>query len=98
MVCPHLAEVERALLLSGAKVTFRGQAWSENCREWLYVDAYLDLAAIRQRYRLDSVVEDHRHRGTHDGQEQGLVCSACHDALIGLIEPQAGKPVFPGAA
>jgi hypothetical protein len=95
MVCEHLRELERELLLSGIKVTFRGQAWSDNCREWVYFDAFLDTSRIRERYQLSSVVRDHTHRGTHDGEEHGLVCSACHDALVGFLEPKAGKAIFP---
>ena len=95
VVCEHLMEVEQALIASGMPVRFRGQAWSDNCREWVYFDGFLDLKGIRERFSLDGVVADHMHRGTHDGQEQGLVCRACHDGLMGLVAPVAGKPVFP---
>ena len=96
MVCEHLNAVEAALLAKDIRVTFRGQAWSDNCREWVYFDAWLDNIAIRQNFTLAPCVEDHSHRGTHDGQESGLVCSACRDALMGYLEPVAGKPVFRG--
>ena len=95
MVCEHLSEVEDALLDSGAAVTYRGQAWSDNCREWVYFDCYLDTGRLRARFRLSDTVHDHNHRGTHDGQEHGLVCTLCHDGLMGLLEPMAGKPTFP---
>ena len=96
MVCEHLSTVESALLDCGIAITFRGQAWSENCREWVYFDGYLDTRRIRERFGLPEAVRDHTHRGTHDGQEHGLVCDLCHDALMGLPDPVAGKPVFPG--
>jgi hypothetical protein len=96
MTCEHLIDLERALLAAGIKETSRGQAWSQNCREWVYFDCYLDTAAIRRRYKLPDLVEEHSHRGTHDGQEHGLVCSHCHDAIVGLFEPASGKPVFRG--
>jgi len=96
LVCEHLSELEAAILARNIGETFRGQPWSKNCREWVYFDAYLDLPAIRKSFALNACVQDHVHRGTHDGQEAGLVCSACHDAVIGLLEPKAGKPVFPG--
>jgi hypothetical protein len=89
MVCEHLREVEAALLAQGMPVTFRGAAWSRNCREWVYFDGYLDNAAIRKTFTLPLCVQDHSHRGTHDGQESGLVCSSCHDALMGYLEPVA---------
>lgn len=96
MVCEHLLDIEQALLAARVPVASRGQAWSRNCREWVYVDCFLDLPAIRARFAVPACVEDHAHRGTHDGQERGLVCSRCHDALMGLYEPVAGKPTFPG--
>lgn len=95
MVCEHLSAVETALLDGAAEVTFRGSAWSENCREWVYVDRYLDTAAIRARFALAPCVEDHTHIGTHDGSEHGLVCAQHHDAVMGLLEPSAGVTVFP---
>ena len=96
MVCEHLAPLEQALLDRKVAVTFRGQAWSMNCREWVYFDCFFDLPGIRRQLSFPEFVEDHSHRGTHDGQELGLVCRVCHDAIMGLYEPVSGKPVFPG--
>lgn len=95
MTCAHLIALEKALLACGAVPTFRGEAWSENCREWVYFDAYLDTARIRQSFRLPEFVRDRTHLGTHDGQEHGLVCDLCCDALMGLPRPTDGKPSFP---
>ncbi len=95
MVCEHLAAVEQALIASGARITFRGAAWSKNCREWVYFDGFLDTQRIRERFPLAACVRDHTHRGTHDGQEHGLVCEACHDALMGDLEPKAGGRSYP---
>ncbi len=86
MLCEHLAELEQALLAADVPVTYRGQPWSKNCREWVYFDCYLDRAAIRARFELDDCVQDHVHHGTHDGQEAGMVCTRCHDAVMGLPE------------
>lgn len=96
VVCEHLSAVEQALISAGVVVTFCGQSWSRNCREWVYVDCVLDVPAIRQRFALAPCVEDHAHRGTHDGQERGLVCTACHDAIVGLYESAPGTRPFPG--
>jgi hypothetical protein len=95
MLCAHLSAVENALLDSGIAVTFRGQPWSEHCREWVYFDCFLDTRALRQRFHLPDCVEEHTHRGTHDGTEHGLVCRICHDAVIGTVEAMPGKAVFP---
>jgi hypothetical protein len=96
MVCEHLAEIERALLAAKVSETFRGQPWTSNCREWVYFACWLDRPAIRGRYKLAECVIDHDHRGTHDGQEAGLVCSTCHDAIMGAhADFRSGLPAFP---
>jgi len=95
MICEHLSELERHLTEAGFSETFRGQAWSDNCREWVYFDCYLPLALIRTRLRLDVCVEDHQHLGTHDGRESGFVCRVHHDGIMGH-HPSSGvaAPTF----
>ena len=83
MVCEHLAPVEAELKARGARETFRGQAWSDNCREWVYFDCVLDRAELRRYFALAPCVVDHDHLGTHDGQESGLVCTEHHDGVMG---------------
>jgi hypothetical protein len=95
MVCEHLAPLEIELLAAGIKETFRGQAWSDKCREWVYFDCYLDRAAIRERIPFEVFVRDHEHLGTHDGQESGFVCAMCHDGIMGVHRDFAENlPVF----
>jgi hypothetical protein len=96
MVCEHLRPVEIALQTANIPETYRGQPWTENCREWVYFDCRLDLEALRQRFALPAFVKDHVHRGTHDGSERGLYCEACHDGVMGLYEAGPGTPVFGG--
>lgn len=86
MVCPHLAELEAALLASGARETFRGQAWSQNCREWVYFDRVLDVPALQARFSFGDVVQVHENLDPKSGLERGFVCSACHDAIMGLVD------------
>ena len=95
MVCEHLQQLEQELLQSGIKETFRGQAWSHNCREWVYFQCVLDLRALRERMRFDACVQDHQHHGTHDGSEAGFVCGQCKDAIMGAPSSARSKlPVF----
>ncbi len=96
MTCEHLRPMEQAMLSAGMREPFRGQAWSNNCREWVYFDCFIDTASVRQKFKLAACVNDHAHRGTHDGQERGFVCSACWDAIMGVYERSAGLPVFTG--
>lgn len=91
MVCEHLSALESELLARDVEITFRGQAWSDNCREWVYFACVLDLPSLRARFAFAPCVEDHVHRGTHDGSESGFVCSVCQDALMGAhpdVAPQ----------
>lgn len=90
MVCEHLGALERELIDAGVEETYRGQAWSENCREWVYFKCVLDLASVRARLAFAACVEDHIHRGTHDGAEAGFVCNACKDAVMGRHPDVAG--------
>lgn len=83
MVCEHLIALESALLAAGVPETFRGAAWSRNCREWVYFECVLDRPALRTRFALPVCVIDHEHLGTHDGREAGFVCEQCHDGIMG---------------
>jgi hypothetical protein len=95
VVCEHLRHLETEILARGVTETFRGQAWSRNCREWVYFDCYFDLPALRQRFMFDPCVADHVHLGTHDGQEAGLECTQCKDAIMGHHSAYAqGRTVY----
>ena len=89
-VCPHLQPVAEYLATTGVRVVSAGQAWSSNCRLWVYYDVVLDCESLISRFRLPSIVTIHDHRGTHDGAERGLQCSEHHDALMG-IHPEYAK-------
>jgi hypothetical protein len=89
MVCKHLAQLERELLAAGVSLTFRGQAWTSNCREWAYFACVLDRPAIRERLSLPDCVRDHDNDDSRSGLESGLVCTACWDAVVGIHATQA---------
>ena len=95
MTCKHLRQLEAEIIAAGIRETYRGKAWTENCREWVYFDCYLDRKSIRKRMTLAECVVDHEHLGTHDGQEAGLVCIECRDGIMGMHERyKKGSPVF----
>ena len=85
MTCEHLYPLERELLENGIKETCRGSPWSKNCREWVYFDCvFTNLEKTRERFAMDTdLIQIHSHLGTHDGQEHGLVCQTCKDAILG---------------
>lgn len=90
-ICEHLQPMLDYLLRDGAKVVFAGQAWSDNCRVWVYLDRSLDREALARQFPPPPCVHLHSHRGTHDGSEQGFVCAQHQDGLMGLYKEQ-GSP------
>jgi hypothetical protein len=95
MLCRHLAELERQLIDAGIPLTFRGQAWTDNCREWVYFACWLDRPALRQRLHLEEFVVDHDNDDVRSGRESGLVCSRCHDGIVGAhAEDRGDLPTF----
>src|SRR5579859_5830054 len=96
MTCEHLRPLEQAMIAAGMAETFRGQAWSKNCREWVYFNCFIDIASVRLKFSFAACVNDHVHRGTHDGRERGLVCSSCWDGVMGVYEAEPGLAVFHG--
>jgi hypothetical protein len=91
MVCEHLASLERELASSGALETFRGQPWSDNCREWVYFDIVLDVDSIKERSNFAPFVIVHENTDQRSGTERGLVCGVCKDGIMGRL---SGTKVF----
>lgn len=84
MVCHHLSALETELIAARIPETARGAVWSLNCREWVYFDIVLDLEALTQRFNFAPCVQVHENLDARSGLERGLVCTQCHDAIMGL--------------
>jgi hypothetical protein len=85
VICHHLRALEAELIEAGAKETYRGTPWSMNCREWVYFDVVLDVAAIESRLNFPACVEVHENLDPKSGTERGFVCTECHDAVMGRV-------------
>lgn len=83
MICEHLQPLEKELIAKDIKETFRGQPWTKNCREWVYYDCFLDTEKIKLRLQLPEFITAHQNNDPVSGLEEGLVCNACFDAIIG---------------
>jgi hypothetical protein len=94
-VCEHLQAVADHLCAHGGRVVFAGQAWSSNCRLWVYYDVVLDCESLIKRFDLPEIITIHDHRGTHDGAERGLECNECHDGLMGIHPEYAATAIAP---
>ena len=51
-MCIHLKPLEDYLKKLGIAETFRGQPWSENCREWVYFDCVLNPESLKTKLKL----------------------------------------------
>lgn len=92
MLCEHLSIIENELIESGFKETYRGQAWTHNCREWVYFDVVLDMDKLRQRFDLSGSIKVHENLDPKSGVERGIVCTSCHDGIMGKL---SGADRFP---
>ncbi len=91
MLCACLAPLEQEIIASGAAETSRGQAWSLNCREWVYFNLTLDTDALAARFSFPPSVAVHENADPRSGLERGFVCNAHHDAIMGRI---SGAPAY----
>lgn len=91
MLCHCLAPLEQELVAADVVETYRGQAWSKNCREWAYFDVVLDTDALTARFSFPPCVAVHENTDPKSGFERGFVCSEHHDAIMGRI---ANAPAF----
>ena len=82
-VCPHLRPVAELLLRQAREITYFGTPWTRNCRNWVCFEGVIDVEALRRDLNLEPCVIVHRHRGTHDGSEQGFYCDEHHDGVMG---------------
>ena len=90
LMCEHLMELDKELKEKGIKETFRGQPWSDNCREWVYYDCVLNLEKLRERFKFPVFIEAHVNDDSRSGLEAGFVCELCKDGVIG-IHPNVGS-------
>jgi hypothetical protein len=91
MVCRHLAPLENELIKANVQETYRGQAWTKNCREWVYFNCVLDTAALAARFQFPPCVKVHENLDPKSGTERGFVCTECHDGIMGLL---SGVKIF----
>ena len=85
VTCVHLQPIELWLRRAGHKVTYMGQAWSDNCRIWIYFDVVINRNKIKDAMKLADCIEEHVHTGTHSGREAGFICRSCFDGVMGII-------------
>lgn len=82
-MCIHLKPLEDYLKKLGIAETFRGQPWSENCREWVYFDCVLNPESLKTKLKLGKSVVVWNYEDIKVGSELGLECKKCKDAIIG---------------
>lgn len=94
--CPHLRPLEKALQDAGIPETWRGKAWTNNVREWVYFECYLDIEAIQQQFALPDCITTYQNDDIRTGMEAGLTCETCQDGVIGIHpDHRKGHRQFP---
>jgi hypothetical protein len=83
-MCEPLQPLEDYIKAQKIPEIFRGQAWSDNCREWVYFDCVLEPESLKAKFHLPSFVTTHENTDEKSGTELGLVCTHCNDAIMGL--------------
>jgi hypothetical protein len=95
MVCEHLQELENEIKDNLVNEKFKGQAWTNNCREWVYYDCYFNIKEIRKRIILDDCVADHSYYDLKAGGEEGFICTKCKDGIMGVhLEQNSTKTII----
>lgn len=82
-MCTHLKLIESYLLAKGYKEIYRGQVWSNNCREWIYFNGVLNIQELQEQFKLDKTIIVHDYQDIKVGSELGLVCTLCFDGIMG---------------
>jgi hypothetical protein len=85
MTCQHLYALEAELIAAGVKETYRGAAWSMNCREWVYFDVVFETSALVSRMNFPPCVKVHENLDPRSGTKRGFECTECKDAIMGLV-------------
>ena len=83
-MCKHLQVLENYIQEKKITETFRGQAWSNNCNEWVYYDCILDTENLKLKFALDECVKTHDYIDIKVANELGLVCEICKDGIMGF--------------
>ncbi|MBN2442755.1 MAG: hypothetical protein JXJ04_15470 [Spirochaetales bacterium] len=83
-MCEHLAGLEKELHELGIPEIYRGQVWTNNCREWVYFDCYLEFESLKKRFKFPEFIIHHLNNDAKSGLEEGFVCTLCHDAIMGI--------------
>ena len=85
MICEHLAPLERELIENRIQETYRGAAWGESTREWVYFNCVLDTSSLRTRFHFPEFITVHENTDPRSGTERGFVCNQCLDGIMGKL-------------
>jgi hypothetical protein len=92
-MCEHLMELDCYIKSKKIKEIFRGKAWSENCREWVYYDCILNVNTLKEKFNLDGCIKIHEYNDIKVANELGFYCNSCKDAVIGFNKKTNNKTI-----
>jgi hypothetical protein len=67
------------------KELFRGNAWSKNCREWVYYDCVLNVKKLKEKFSFNNCVIIREYNDIKVANELGFFCNRSKMALWDLI-------------
>ncbi len=82
-MCEHLDPVESYLIRLGRKSKALSQASIAEARNEMLYNCVLDPEALITRFALPEYVEAFEALDTPAGEESGLICHVCHEAIAG---------------
>lgn len=82
-MCEHLNPVESYLIQLGRKPNLRSRASIAQARRRMLYNCVLDSDALIARFSLPEHVEAFEALDTPAGEESGLICHVCQEALSG---------------
>jgi len=68
-MCEHLQPLEDYLKKKHITEMFRGHAWSEHYREWIYFDCFLETERLKTKLGLPTFVVTHENTDLKSGTE-----------------------------
>ncbi len=83
-MCIHLQKAEDYIKASGLRESWPGQAWSLNCREWIYFNCSFSPAKLIEKPGPEDCVTIHDYYDIKVGAELGLFCESCKDGIMSI--------------
>lgn len=80
-----LRELAEYLLKNKNRITFFGQAWSNENADWIYFDTQLNLDRLKKKFNLKDNIVVHENLDPKSGTERGFIDKLTGEGLMGRL-------------